>query len=521
MNSERIRIFDTTLRDGEQSPGCSMNLNEKLTLARQLERLQVDVIEAGFPIASEGDFASVQAVAREVRGVTVCGLSRTAPKDIERAAEALEDAASPRIHTFIATSDIHLEHKLRMSREQVLEEVQRAVIQARGFVDDVEFSAEDATRSDPDYLVEVFSAAVAAGATTLNVPDTVGYTTPDEYARLIHLLRERVEGAGDVVFSVHCHNDLGLAVANSLAAVGAGARQVECTVNGIGERAGNTSLEEVVMAIRTRRDIYAAVDTEIKTSEIYSASRLLSSITGVAVQPNKAIVGDNAFAHEAGIHQDGVLKAAITYEILTPESIGRASNEIVLGKHSGRHAFRERLDELGLDVDVGGKGEGDEFERAFRRFKDLADAKKTIFNEDIEAIVADMVETEGDRFELGELSITCGTFGTPSATVELIVDGEPTKSTALGVGPVDAIFKGISELAETKSVLEKYQVHAVTAGLDALGEVSVTISEDGRRVIGRGAHEDVLVASGKAYVHALNKLEWHKRRRQVSAPKGI
>jgi 2-isopropylmalate synthase len=519
MNSECIRIFDTTLRDGEQSPGCSMNLNEKLTLARQLERLQVDVIEAGFPIASEGDFASVQAVAREVRGVTVCGLSRTSPKDVERAAEALEDAASPRIHVFIATSDIHLEHKLRLSREQVLEEVRRAVTQARGFVDDVEFSAEDATRSDPDYLVEVFSAAVAAGATTLNVPDTVGYTTPDEYARLIHLLRERVESAGDVVFSVHCHNDLGLAVANSLAAVGAGARQVECTVNGIGERAGNTSLEEIVMAIRTRRDIYAAIDTEIKTSEIYSASRLLSSITGVAVQPNKAIVGDNAFAHEAGIHQDGVLKAAITYEILTPESIGRASNEIVLGKHSGRHAFRERLDELGLDVGVGGGG--DEFERAFRRFKDLADAKKTIFNEDIEAIVADMVETEDDRFELGELSITCGTFGTPSATVELIVDGESMKSTALGVGPVDAIFKGISELTETKSVLEKYQVHAVTAGLDALGEVSVTISEDGRRVIGRGAHEDVLVASGRAYVHALNKLEWHKRRRQVSEPRGI
>jgi len=439
--------------------------------------------------------------------------------DIERAAEALEEAASPRIHTFIATSDIHLEHKLRMSRQQVLEEVQRAVTQARGYVDDVEFSAEDATRSDPDYLVEVFSAAAAAGATTLNVPDTVGYTTPDEYSRLIHLLRERVTGAADVVFSVHCHNDLGLAVANSLAAVGAGARQVECTVNGIGERAGNTSLEEFVMAIRTRRDTYAAIDTDIKTTEIYPASRLLSSITGVAVQPNKAIVGDNAFAHEAGIHQDGVLKAAITYEIITPESIGRASNEIVLGKHSGRHAFRERLDELGLEVGVGGKG--DEFERAFRRFKDLADAKKTIFNEDIEAIVADMVETEGDRFELGELSITCGTFGTPSATVELIVDGERTKNTALGVGPVDAIFKGISELTETKSTLEKYQVHAVTAGLDALGEVSVTISEDGRRVIGRGAHEDVLVASGKAYVHALNKLEWHKRRRQVSAPKGI
>ncbi len=515
MSGELIRIFDTTLRDGEQSPGCSMNHQEKLTLARQLERLGVDVIEAGFPIASEGDFLSVEAVAKEIRDVIICGLARTGREDIERAGQALEHAATPRIHTFIATSDIHLEHKLRMSREQVLEEIDRAVRQARGMVADVEFSAEDATRSDPDYLVQVFATAIEAGAATLNVPDTVGYTTPDEYAQLIRKLRAEVPGAQDVVFSVHCHNDLGLAVANSLAAIRAGARQVECTVNGIGERAGNTSLEEVVMSIRTRRDHFDPLDTAINSQEIYSASRLLSSITGVPVQPNKAIVGDNAFAHEAGIHQDGVLKAAITYEIMTPESIGRASNEIVLGKHSGRHAFHERLEELGILV------EGDDFQKAFLRFKSLADAKKTIFNEDIEAIVADMVEADDDRFELGELSITCGTFGTPSATVEIKVDGEFTKCTCLGVGPVDAIFKGISELTETKSVLEKYQVHAVTAGLDALGEVSVTVSEEGRRVIGRGAHEDVLVASGKAYVHALNKLEWHKRRRQVSAPKGI
>ncbi len=512
---ESIQIFDTTLRDGEQSPGCSMNYNEKLALARQLERLGVDIIEAGFPIASEGDFASVQAVAKEVRGFIVCGLARTADADIDRAAEALAQAASPRIHTFIATSDIHLKHKLRMSREQVLAQVDRAVRRARGHVDDVEFSAEDATRSDPEFLIEIFDVAIKAGACTLNVPDTVGYTTPSEYATLISMLRKRLPNAGDVVFSVHCHNDLGLAVANSLAAVRAGARQLECTVNGIGERAGNTSLEEVVMAIKTRRDVFAGVDTNINTTEIYTASRLLSSITGVPVQPNKAIVGDNAFAHEAGIHQDGVLKAPITYEILTPESIGKASNELVLGKHSGRHAFRERLDELGLGV------ADDEFERAFRRFKDLADAKKTIFNEDIEAIVGDMVETEDDRFEMGALSITCGTFGTPSATVEIRIDGESQKSTALGVGPVDAIFKGISELTETKSILEKYQVHAVTAGLDALGEVSVTVSEEGRRVIGRGAHEDVMVASAKAYVHALNKLEWHKRRREVGAPKGI
>jgi 2-isopropylmalate synthase len=515
MSHELIRIFDTTLRDGEQSPGCSMNQQEKIAIARQLSRLGVDVIEAGFPIASEGDFQAVEAVAKEVRDVIVCGLARTGVEDIARAGQALEHAVSPRIHTFIATSDIHLEHKLRMSREQVLAEVDRSVRQAKSLVDDVEFSAEDATRSDPDFLVQVFTAAVEAGASTLNVPDTVGYTTPDEYARLITDLRARVPGSQNVIYSVHCHNDLGLAVANSLAAIGAGARQVECTVNGIGERAGNTSLEEVVMAIRTRQDQFASIDTEINTREIYTSSRLLSSITGVMVQPNKAIVGDNAFAHEAGIHQDGVLKAAITYEIMTPESIGRASNDLVLGKHSGRHAFRERLDELGLQI------EGEELEKAFVRFKSLADAKKTIFNEDIEAIVADMVEAEDDRFELGELSITCGTFGKPSATVELQLDGTSSKCTTLGVGPVDAIFKGISQLTETKSVLEKYQVHAVTAGLDALGEVSVTVSEDGRRVIGRGAHEDVLVASGKAYVHALNKLEWHKRRRPLTSPRGI
>ncbi|MFB0977146.1 MAG: 2-isopropylmalate synthase, partial [Myxococcota bacterium] len=328
MSRELIRIFDTTLRDGEQSPGCSMNQQEKIAIARQLSRLGVDVIEAGFPIASEGDFQAVEAVAKEVRDVIVCGLARTGVEDIARAGQALEHAASPRIHTFIATSDIHLQHKLRMSREQVLAEVDRSVRQAKSLVDDVEFSAEDATRSDPDYLVQVFTAAVEAGASTLNVPDTVGYTTPDEYAHLITDLRARVPGSENVIYSVHCHNDLGLAVANSLAAIGAGARQVECTVNGIGERAGNTSLEEVVMAIRTRQDQFASIDTEINTREIYTSSRLLSSITGVMVQPNKAIVGDNAFAHEAGIHQDGVLKAAITYEIMTPESIGRASNDL-------------------------------------------------------------------------------------------------------------------------------------------------------------------------------------------------
>ena len=515
MSDSLIRIFDTTLRDGEQSPGCSMNLEEKLALARQLEKLGVDVIEAGFPIASEGDFESVRCVARELKETIVCGLARTSSADVERAAEALDGAAKPRIHTFIATSDIHLEHKLRMTREQVLEEVERAVTQARGYCDDVEFSAEDATRSDRDYLVQVFSVALEAGASTLNVPDTVGYTTPAEYAALIEYLVANVPDSARARFAVHCHNDLGLAVANSLAACRAGARQIECTVNGIGERAGNTALEEVVMAMRTRPDAYAGMDTRINSTEIYSSSRMLSSIIGVQVQPNKAVVGDNAFAHEAGIHQDGVLKAPITYEIMTPESIGKASNSLVLGKHSGRHAFRDRLQELGFEV------EGEEFERAFKRFKDLADAKKTIFNEDLEAIVGDSVAPASDQYQLGELSITSGTFATPSATVELSREGESSKTTAQGVGPVDAVFKAIAALTETKSELERYQVHAITGGMDAQGEVSVTVHEDGRRVIGHGAHEDVIVASAKAYVHAINKLEWHKRRRQLGGPKGI
>jgi 2-isopropylmalate synthase len=516
MSSDRtIRIFDTTLRDGEQSPGCSMNLNEKLTLARQLERLGVDVIEAGFPIASEGDFEAVKAVAAELKETSVAGLARTGREDIERAARALEAAVRPRIHTFIATSDIHLEHKLRMSREQVLAEVDRAVRQARSYCEDVEFSAEDATRSDWDYLVQVFTVALEAGASTLNVPDTVGYTTPGEYHDLIHELRRRVPGSERAIFSLHCHNDLGLAVANSLAAIRAGARQVECTVNGIGERAGNTAMEEVVMALKTRRDVFGGADTRIRTQEIYPTSRLLASITGVPVQPNKAIVGDNAFAHEAGIHQDGVLKAAITYEIMTPQSIGRASSELVLGKHSGRHAFRDRLRELGFEV------EGEEFQDAFRRFKALADKKKSIYNEDLEALVADAVRSEDEKYRLGDLAIVSGTFATPTATVELIVDAKARKTTAMGDGPVDAVFKAIAELSDTKSELVQYQVKAITGGMDAQGEVTVTVAEAGRRMIGHGAHTDIIVASAKAYVHALNKLDWHKRRRAADEPRGI
>ncbi len=515
MSDDRVLIFDTTLRDGEQSPGCSMNQNEKLGLARQLAKLGVDIIEAGFPIASEGDLESVKAIATSVREPVICALARTSPADVEHALEALAPAARPRIHTFIATSDIHLEHKLRKTREQVLEEVDRAVRQARRHVDDVEFSAEDATRSDWDFLVQVFSVALEAGASTLNVPDTVGYTTPVEYYELIRFLREQIPDSERAVFSLHCHDDLGLAVANSLAAIRAGARQVECTVNGIGERAGNTAMEEVVMALKTRPDVYGGADTGVVTTEIYPTSRLLSSITGVPVQPNKAIVGDNAFAHEAGIHQDGVLKNKMTYEIMTPESIGRASNELVLGKHSGRHALRERLQELGFDL------EGDEFEAAFRRFKALADKKKSIYTEDLEAIAGDAVVQADDRFELGDLSIASGTFAAPHATVELRVDGERRKASAQGTGPVDAVFKAIAELTETKSELIRYHVNAITAGMDAQGEVSVTLAEDGRRVIGHGAHTDIIVASAKGYVHALNKLEWHKRRRGVGEPRGI
>ncbi len=515
MSSEKIHIFDTTLRDGEQSPGCSMTLDEKLVLARQIEKLGVDIIEAGFPAASDGDFESVHMVAKEIRKPAIAGLCRTRPGDLERAAKALEVAARPRIHTFIATSDIHMEHKLRMSRERVLEEVDRAVRQAKGYVDDVEFSAEDATRSDRDFLVEVFQAAVNAGASTLNVPDTVGYTTPAEYGRLISYLREQVEGSDKVIFSVHCHNDLGLAVANSLSAVAAGARQVECTVNGIGERAGNAAVEEVAMAIQTRPEAFGDVYTDIHTEEIYPSSRLLSTVVGVPVQPNKAIVGENAFAHEAGIHQDGVLKKAITYEIMTPQSIGRPSNALVLGKHSGRHAFVDRLKEMGFDLD------GDKLEQAFTRFKTLADKKKVIYNADLEAIVSDEILRAEERYKLGNLVIISGSFATPTATVELIDAGVAKKTSAMGDGPVDAVFKAIKELTGTESKLLTYEVKAVTEGMDAQGDVSVKLVEGERSVIGQGAHTDIIVASGKAYVRALNKLEWHKQQHSTNEPKGI
>ncbi len=514
MSDKRVLIFDTTLRDGEQAPGCSMNLEEKILLARQLARLGVDVIEAGFPIASQGDFEAVREIARQVEGPIICGLARTTDEDVDRVGEALRDAARARIHTFIATSEIHMRDKLRMGKEQVLKEVARAVGRARGHCEDVEFSAEDATRSDWAFLVEVYKRAIEAGATTLNVPDTVGYTTPDEYAELIRFLRTNVPGSDGVRFSVHCHDDLGLSVANSLAAIKAGARQVECTVNGIGERAGNTSMEEVVMALKTRNEFFEGCDTAIATKEILSTSRMLSAVIGIHVPPNKAVVGDNAFAHEAGIHQHGVLSNKLTYEIMTPESVGRAESELVLGKHSGRHAFGERLKELGFEL------EKLDFNEAFKRFKDLADAKKTVYDEDIEALVTDMLLRVEEHFKLENLSVVSGTFATPTATVEMLIGGDERKIAKMGGGPVDAIFQAIEELTESKAELLRYQVNAVTGGIDAQAEVSVALEEDGTRVIGQAADTDVILASAKAYVHALNKLV-QLRKTGVASLRGV
>jgi 2-isopropylmalate synthase len=516
MSDRRVLIFDTTLRDGEQAPGCSMNLDEKLVLARQLARLGVDVIEAGFPIASQGDFEAVRTVAREVKGPIICGLARTGFEDIDRAGEALRDAERSRIHTFIATSEIHMRDKLKMGPGRVLEEVGRAVERARSFTDDVEFSPEDATRSDWDFLVEVCTRAIEAGASTLNIPDTVGYTTPQEYAELISHLRHHVPDSGRVVFSVHCHDDLGLSVANSLSAIRAGARQVECTINGIGERAGNTAMEEVVMALRTRPEFYEQCDTGIVATEIYPSSKLLSQIVGIQVPPNKAIVGDNAFAHEAGIHQHGMLENPLTYEIMTPESVGRGSTELVLGKHSGRHAFSERVRELGFDP-----GEID-FEKVFTSFKALADKKKTIYNEDIEALITDqLLRGESEHYRLENLSVTSGTFVTPTATVELFAGEDLLKAAAMGDGPVDAVFKAIIELTDSKARVLRYQVNAITSGMDAQGEVAVTLEDEGMRVIGQGAHTDIIVASARAYLHALNKLVQRRAAGERAALRGI
>jgi 2-isopropylmalate synthase len=480
-----------------------MNMAEKLQVARQLERLGVDIIEAGFPIASPGDFEAVRAVAQEVRGPVIAALARSREADIRRAAEALQPAQRARIHTFIATSDIHLKHKLRMSRQEVLEAAVAAVRLARQFTDDVEFSAEDATRSHWDFLCQVCEAVIKAGASTVNIPDTVGYTVPEEYYELIRHLLEKVPNMDKAVVSVHCHNDLGLAVANSLAAIRAGAGQVECTINGIGERAGNAALEEVVMALKTRPHLFEA-DTHIRTQEIYKTSRLVSKITGMVVQPNKAVVGDNAFAHEAGIHQDGVLKERSTYEIMRPQDIGIPQSRLVLGKHSGRHAFRARLRELGYELT------DEELQRAFERFKHLADQKKYIFDEDLEALVAEELGQVPEYYQLLDLSITSGLKQQPTASVKLKAGDKELNYLSHGDGPVDATYKAIQALTGTRSALKKFEVKGITGGTDALGEVSVVLEEDGRTVRGHGADTDIIVAAAKAYISALNKLKLRK-----------
>ncbi|MDH3472536.1 MAG: 2-isopropylmalate synthase [Rhodospirillales bacterium] len=495
----RVVIFDTTLRDGEQSPGCSMNLEEKIQVAGMLESMGVDIIEAGFPIASRGDFQAVNEIAGRVKDAGVAGLARATPKDIDRAWEALKPAARPRIHTFISTSPLHMKHKLQMEPEAVHQAVIDSVTRARNLCDDVEWSPEDGTRTEHDFLCRCVESAIKAGAGTVNIPDTVGYTVPDEFHRLIEMLMNRVPNIDKAVISVHCHNDLGLAVANSLAAVQAGARQVECTINGIGERAGNAAMEEVVMALRTRPDTLPYV-TGIDTTKIMKASRLLSAITGFNVQPNKAIVGANAFAHESGIHQDGMLKNAQTYEIMTPDSVGLTRSTLVMGKHSGRHAFKTKLEELGFKL-------GDnELNDAFQRFKDLADHKKDVFDEDIIALVDDAVLRHNNRIKFVSLQVVCGSKGPQTAELELEVDGEVKRAKAEGNGPVDALFTAIRKIVPHEGRLQLYQVHAVTGGTDAQAEVTVRLEEHGKTVNGQGADYDTLVASARAYVNALNKL---------------
>ena len=511
-----VKIFDTTLRDGEQSPGASMNIDEKVLVARQLEKLGVDVIEAGFAASSPGDFESVAQVCKAVRRPIVLSLARAQQGDIRKAVKAVEGARRPGLHTFIATSDIHLKHKLRMDRSEVLDAVGAAVRYARKHLDYVEFSAEDASRSDPDFLVQVFGEAVKAGAKTLNIPDTTGYAIPSEFGELVRRLIDDVEGSDKVTWSAHCHNDLGLAVANSLSAVVNGARQVECTVNGIGERAGNTSLEEVVMALKTRRSVFH-LDTNVRTEQIYPTSRLLSQVTGIAVPLNKPIVGDNAFAHEAGIHQDGVLKQKLTYEIMKPETIGISGNRLVMGKHSGRHAFGERLKRLGFTLVK------DEVNRAFERFKQLADKKKEVFDEDIEALVADEVlriPSRPDRYELVYMNIASSSSAVPSATVRMRVDGDERVAHDTGDGVVDACYKAIARISGSRARLRRYSVSSVTGGTDAQGEVSCMLQDNDIHITGKGSHTDIIMASALAYVNALNRLEYRKRHRQAPVEGG-
>lgn len=493
-----IKIFDTTLRDGEQSPGCSMNLQEKIEVAKQLEKLGVDVIEAGFAIASPGDFISVKTIAETVKNATVASLSRALKKDIDRAYEAVRGAVSPRIHTFLATSPIHMEYKLKMKPDDVLKQAEEMVRYAKSLCSDVEFSAEDASRSEPEFLYRVFEAVIKAGATCINVPDTVGYAMPEEFAELIRGVKRNVSGIEKVDLSVHCHNDLGLGVANTLAAIRAGATQVECTINGIGERAGNAALEEIVMGLSTRQDLYGAV-TNINTKQIYNASRMISAITGVSVQPNKAIVGANAFAHEAGIHQHGVLANKATYEIMTPQSIGLPENVIVLGKHSGKHAFAERLKSLGYALD------DERIEVAFEKFKELADRKKDVSDLDIRALVQFETFDIPNEYELDTFVINSGNRMTATAVVKLTHEDKVMEEAATGDGPVDAVFNAVERCIGDSFTLEDYIVRSVTGGKDAQGEVIVKLEKDGKKARGRGLSTDIVEASVKAYVDAINK----------------
>jgi 2-isopropylmalate synthase len=504
--ADRVVIFDTTLRDGEQSPGASMNLEEKLRIAKLLEQMGVDVIEAGFPIASNGDFEAVRGVAEVVKDSTVCGLARAKAADIDRAAEAVKPAARPRIHTFISTSPLHMKYKLQMEPHQVLDAVAASVSLARNHVEDVEWSAEDGSRTEHGFLCRCVETAIANGATTINIPDTVGYSVPEEMAALFRMLRERVPGADAVIFSAHCHNDLGLAVANSLAAVQAGVRQVECTVNGLGERAGNAAVEELVMALRTRADLMPYW-TGIDTTCIMDASRLVSTVTGFDVQRNKAVVGANAFAHESGIHQDGMLKHAATYEIMTPESVGLVKSTLVMGKHSGRAAFAAKLKELGID----GIGEN-AFADAFQRFKDLADRKRDIYDEDIHGLIDDALLRDNRRVRLVSARGTFGTDHTQMATVELEIDGEVLREAGAGDGGVDAAYSAIKKMLPFRPRLSDYKVRALTRGTDAQAEVTVWLEENGTTVIGQGTHTDTVVASVRAYVHAVNKLLFKRER---------
>jgi len=507
--TDRVIIFDTTLRDGEQSPGASMNLSEKMEVARALQALKVDVIEAGFPISSPGDFESVKTVAQEIKGPGVAGLARAHAKDIDRCWEAVQYSDRPRIHTFIATSPIHIEKKLRKTPEQVIEIAVGAVQRAKGYCDDVEFSCEDAARSDRKYLCKIVEAVIEAGATTINIPDTVGYSNPWEFGQLIGYLVETIPNSSKAIFSVHCHNDLGLAVANSLAGLKAGARQAECTINGIGERAGNASMEEIAMNLFTRK-AWFGLECGIDTTQIYRASRLVSSVTGIQVQRNKAVVGENAFAHEAGIHQDGMIKHRETYEIMTPESVGWKGTSMVLGKHSGRNAFNKRMKELGFDLSQ------EMMEKCFEQFKVLADKKKDIYDADLFAIVEDEAHTFPEKYHLEYIQTTSGNTTLPTAMVKILKGDDVLEGAGTGDGPVDAAYATIRRLTETSSKLVHFNIQSITGGTDAVGEVVVTLEEDGRRVTGRGRNTDVIVASALAYLDALNRLEF-KREKKVFA----